>query len=128
MTKPSQKVLALKPWSKWIAKLAIGTALAIGARWRAFSVLSLGSTPLEALNGWARSLRWVQVACAPKALNWFGGYHVFNPTTALSYSGARAFAAPTKCSRKKPRWQWLEEWSSTSGECAPDVRPPKSLA
>jgi len=51
----------------------------------------------------------------------------FSPTTDRSYSGAKAFAALTKCSRKRPRWQWLEEWSSISGACAPDVRAPKNL-
>ncbi len=34
--------------------------------------------------------------------------------------------ALTKCSRKRPRWQWLEEWSSISGACALDVRAPRT--
>src|SRR5712672_1155658 len=127
MTKRCPRVLAPRRWCKWIGKLAIGTALATGARWRAFLVLCLESIPLEALNGWVRSPRLVQLACVPKALNWFGDFHVFNPTTDRSYSGAKAFAALTKCSRKRPPWQWLEEWSSISGACAPDVRVPKNL-
>src|ERR1700751_1223223 len=110
MPKRYPKVLALRPWYKWIGKSAIGAALAIEGRWPAFSVLSLESIPLEPLNAWARSPRLAPPGCEPKVLNWFGGGSVFNPTTAPSCIGARAFAALTKCSRKRPLWQWLEEW------------------
>jgi len=51
----------------------LGAALAIDGRWPAFSVLSLESIPLERLNAWARSPRWVRLGCEPKVLNWFGG-------------------------------------------------------